>query len=106
MPMNKLRCIRVVDDVNPDPSPGPQAKEGAGCGTVVPDGGENMGAVEFHGDGGNAKQVIGVVFGGMARGQPWSAGRLADRQPRRRGVSQSHAAEFEDRKSTRLNSSH
>src|SRR6266566_6140248 len=100
-PLFRLRAgrrvgIDVVNDVNPDPSPGTQAKEGAGCGTVVPDGGENMGAVEFHGDGGNAKQVIGVVFGGMARGQPWSAGRLADRQPRRRGVSQSHAAEFEE----------
>jgi hypothetical protein len=42
MPMNKLRCIRVVDDVNGNPSPGPHSKEGSGCGTVIPDGGENM----------------------------------------------------------------
>src|SRR5215468_8726757 len=43
MPMNKLRCIRVVDDVNSDPSPGPHSKEGAGCGAVIPGGRENVG---------------------------------------------------------------
>ena len=67
VPVDELRGVGVVDDVDGDGLAFLHAEDGAGGGAVVADGGEDAVGGEFDGDGGDAEgDVAGAAAGGAA----------------------------------------
>lgn len=98
VPMDKLRSIGIIDDLDADPLTRAHAEYGAGGGAVVTDGRENVGAVQFDGDGRDAKGVVGRSLGGLG-GQRWSGSECPGDpggEARDGSVRQGQAAELEE----------
>ena len=94
VPVDELRRIGVVDDVDGDGLAFAHAQNGAGRRAVVADGGDDVRPVEFDGDRRDAEGVVGfgLRHGRGCRGE--DLGRLGQkRDARGPGLGQRHAAE-------------
>src|SRR5215469_15083591 len=68
MPVHQLGSIGIVDDVDSGGLAFAHAEERAWGATVVADGRDDMGAVEFDGDRRDAKRVVSFGFVGIGGG--------------------------------------
>jgi hypothetical protein len=91
--MHELRRIGVIYNVDGDRLSFPHAQHWAGRGVVITDGREDVGAVEFDGNGRNAKCMIGFGVGRRPVRRTVLSGK---RQSRHYGLRQDHAAELEE----------
>ena len=96
VPMDKLRRVRVIDDLDRNPLARPHPQHRSGCTAVVADRRQNVRAVEFDGDRRNAKRVVSTDLLSLAGQRPERGGVSTDRQPSDASLRQSDAAEFEE----------